>query len=154
LQHAILAGALSAIALVSPEVRAQQSAPQGFALGRFQPAPAGDSMFGVESPYTVGGERALHVMLLADYAHGPLIVRSASDGRTLGAIVRSQVLLHLDASLVLARRLTLNVDMPAAFQAGDAPSGPGYTFAQPTAVAFGDLRLGARVAILGDPADP
>ena len=47
--------------------------PAGLALDRFDPAPAGDRMFGVPSPYAAG-DLTPHVMLLVDYAHDPLVL--------------------------------------------------------------------------------
>ncbi|MEO7328173.1 MAG: porin, partial [Minicystis sp.] len=53
--------------------------PPSLALDRFDPAPAGDRMFGVESHF-VAGHLVPHVMLLGDYAHNPLVVSTRSTG--------------------------------------------------------------------------
>jgi hypothetical protein len=57
-------------ALFAAAVPARAQQPQGIALDRFEPAPAGDRMFGVPSPYAAG-DLTPHVMLLADYAQQP-----------------------------------------------------------------------------------
>ncbi len=51
-------------------------------------------------------------MRLGDYAHNPLVLRSTSDGENVGAVVSSQLFLHLNASLF--NRLDANVDVPVA----------------------------------------
>jgi outer membrane protein OmpA-like peptidoglycan-associated protein len=124
------------------------------ALDRFHPAPAGDRLFGVQSPY-VAGDFAAHAMLLADYAHNPLVLKTKEDERALGSIVEHQMLLHVNASLALWRRLLVNVDVPAALvQYGASPQGGGATFTSPDAVDFGDLRAGLRLRLYGDYDDP
>ena len=148
LQGAVLAAVLGATA--SPAL-AQTS---GLALDRFDPAPAGDRMFGVPSPYAAG-DLTPHLMLLADYAHNPLVIRTIPNNDTVGAVVQNQLYLNLDAGLSLWSRLFIDVDVPVAvYQNGDNPSGLGETFASPHSAEFGDLRLGARVRLFGDYFDP
>src|SRR5262245_8120650 len=96
----IAGGLLMAAALVASgralaqEDGAASSQTPGLALGRFNPAPAGDRFFGVPSPY-VAGDPALHVMLLGDYAHNPLVlVREGAEDTELGSVVSSQLFLH------------------------------------------------------------
>jgi outer membrane protein OmpA-like peptidoglycan-associated protein len=121
------------------------------ALDRFEPAPAGDRMFGVPSPYAAGAFTP-HVMLLGDYAHDPLIVHENGTSNSPGAVVSSQLYLNLDVGLALWNRLMLDVDVPVALaQGGDnPPAGTGQTFASPSGAQFGDLRLGARVRLFGE----
>jgi outer membrane protein OmpA-like peptidoglycan-associated protein len=128
-------------------------AQEGFALSRFEPSFAGDPLFGVASPH-VTGDRELHVMALLDYAHDPLVLRGVVSGKNLGSIVSDQVLFHLDATYALWHRLALNLDLPVTFQRGDKPSYGTLSFGQPSAAGLGDLRVGLRAAILGDPSDP
>src|SRR5688572_27957775 len=83
---------------------------QGFALGRLTPSPAGDRMFGIPSPYTAG-HLDVHVMLLGDYAHNPLVLvrkPGGADEERL-AIVSNQLILHLNGSLALFHKLTINL---------------------------------------------
>ncbi len=131
----------------------------GLALDRFDPAPAGDRMFGVQSPYSAG-ELTPHVMLLADYAHDPLVIKTTPANSDLGAVVQNQLYLHLNGGLSLWNRLFLNIDVPVAlYENGDSPVIPdgspgGETFASPSGAKFGDLRVGARVALFGEYFDP
>jgi outer membrane protein OmpA-like peptidoglycan-associated protein len=120
------------------------------ALDRFNPAPAGDRMFGVQSPF-VAGDPGLHVMLLGDYAHNPLVLKTVKDDNRVGSIVSSQLFLHLNATLALWNRLAINVDVPVALlQDGDSQSANGAAFTAPSKAQFGDLRAGARLRLLGD----
>ncbi|HKO50497.1 MAG TPA: OmpA family protein [Polyangiaceae bacterium] len=126
----------------------------GLALNRFDPAPAGDRMFGVPSPYAAG-HLTPHLMLLADYAHNPLKLRSVPSDTDQGAIVKHQLFLHLNAGIALWHRLNLDISVPlAVFQNGDNPSAGGERFSSPSSAQFGDLRFGARVRLLGEYHDP
>src|SRR3954471_6297537 len=78
--------------------------PPSLALDRFDPAPAGDRMFGVQSPYAAG-ELTPHVMLMDDSAHNPLVLIREPASASLGAIVKNQLFLHLDGGLSLWNRL-------------------------------------------------
>jgi outer membrane protein OmpA-like peptidoglycan-associated protein len=146
--------ALGACALGARSAHAQQ----GFSIARFSPSPAGDRFFSVPSPYAAGEPLIvgvpLHAALYVDYAHDPLVLRGATSGQHLGAIVSDQAIFHLDAAVAIAGRVTVDIDLPVAFQAGSAPSGNGYAFSAPPAAAVGDVRLGARFSILGKYFDP
>jgi len=138
---------LGAAMLAARPARAQGTS---LALDRFEPAPAGDRMFGVPSPYAAG-ELTPHVMLLADYAHNPLVL-VAPNNSTAGSVVGSQLYFNLDAGLALWNRLLVDVNVPVAlYQAGDSPTaGAGQSFSSPSSAQFGDLRLGARVTLWGE----
>jgi OOP family OmpA-OmpF porin len=117
----------------------------GFALEHFEPAPAGDAFFGVPSPYAAG-HWAPAAYLGFDYAHWPIRLRDQDV-----AVVSSQAFMRLDLSLALWERLLVTADMPFAVMiAGDDPGIAGVTFTSLEAPKRGDLRLGARVRILGD----
>ncbi|WP_437798276.1 OmpA family protein [Sorangium sp. So ce693] len=153
------AAALAAAAWAAP-ASAQEAGPaRGLALNRFSPAPAGDRMFGVPSPYAASpnqdGSATLHVMLLGDYAHNPLVLTRQGSDENLGAIVGHQLFLHLNSSLTLWDRLHVNVDLPlAVLQQGDSPAAEGLSFRSPSDVQLGDLRVGLRLRLLGDYFDP
>ncbi|AUX26816.1 porin [Sorangium cellulosum] len=151
-----IAAALAALAAAPAPARAQ-GAPQepgGMALSRFVPAPAGDRMFSVPSPFSPG-HLTPHVMLLADYASNPLVLRRERDDAELGAIVGDQLTFRLNASLPLWNRVSFDLDAPlTALQSGDSPSGGGQAFASPSGAELGDLRLGARVGLFGAYHDP
>lgn len=138
---------LSAVALAASTLAWTHAASaEGLALSRFDPAPAGDRFFGVQSPYAVGGTIP-HLMLLGDYASDPLVLREPNDQR-VGAVVGNQLLLHLNGSYALFDRLLFNVDVPVAVaQSGDSPRAG---FQSPSGADFGDVRVGVRYRILGD----
>jgi outer membrane protein OmpA-like peptidoglycan-associated protein len=116
-----------------------------FALERFHPAPAGDRFLGVPSPY-VAGDFALHAALVADYGYRPLVL--TAPPATASARVSHHAVLHADLTLSLSQRLLLNLDLPAlAIQAGE-------TTPALHAVDLGDVRLGARVRVLGENGTP
>jgi outer membrane protein OmpA-like peptidoglycan-associated protein len=130
------------------------SAQPAIALNRFDPAPAGDRFFGVQSPFAAG-KATPHLMLLGDYAHNPLVVRWKGSGDSAGEVVSSQLFLHVNASFALFNRLNLNVNLPVALlQDGSSSSIGGATFASPSGAQIGDLRLGARFRIFGEYDDP
>ena len=142
-------GAAVALGVLAPGAANAQSG-AGLALNRFDPAPAGDRMYGVESPY-VAGKMTPHVMLLGEYAHNPLVLRTTQSDTKLGSVVSGQLYLHLNGGIALWNRLYVHVDVPVAVaQTGDSPSGGTTTFSSPSGAQFGDLRLGARVRILGE----
>src|SRR5262249_20914847 len=89
------AAALSAALAVTPAARSQS-----LALDRFDPAPAGDRMLGVPSPF-VAGHLTPHAGLILEYAHDPLVLSTVKDGNDVGSIVTSQLFLHLNASFAL-----------------------------------------------------
>ncbi|WP_437335270.1 OmpA family protein [Sorangium sp. So ce296] len=152
---AALAAALCLLGAAAQAEAQEPARPEGFALDRFQPAPAGDRMFGVQSAYAAG-DASPHIMILGDYAQDPLVLRRLRGNEDIGdgKVVGSQLLLHLSASLSLWERLTVNVDLPLAFQSGDGGVASGAVLPQPATSALGDLRLGARATLFGDYFDP
>ncbi len=142
-----LAGALTACLAAPVPAHAQQVAE--VALDRFEPAPAGDRMFGVESPYAAG-DGVPHVMLLTDYAHDPYVLHHGPGFADVGAVVGDQMIVHLNASVAIRSRINLNFDVPAAMvQDGTSPTSATTTYASPRDAAFGDVRLGVRVNLYG-----
>ncbi|WP_438016558.1 OmpA family protein [Sorangium sp. So ce315] len=151
-----LATALAALAVAPAPAQAQDATvkPEGMALSRFVPAPAGDRMFSVPSPFAAG-HLTPHVMLMADYASNPLVLRREHDDAEIGAVVSDQLTFRLNASLPLWNLVSLSLDAPlTAVQSGESPNGGGQQFASPTGAELGDLRLGARVQLLGAYHDP
>jgi outer membrane protein OmpA-like peptidoglycan-associated protein len=151
-----LLGAVAGMAAATgaSEALAQEQAP--LALNRFHPAPAGDRMFGVQSPF-VAGEMTPHLMLLLDYAHNPLVLRRTADSSDIGAVVENQLFLHANATFALWNRLAINVDLPIALaQSGDNPDPAGTTlvFTSPSSAQLGDLRIGLRLRLVGEYFDP
>ena len=129
------------------------AAAEGFALSKFDPAPAGDPFFGVQSHYVWKDTRPSFV-LIGDYAHAPLVLRRR-DGDEVGKIVEDQLLLHANASIAVAQRVLFHVNIPfALINSGESPTAGTQTFASPSGVAVGDVRLGARLRIFGEFHDP
>ncbi|WP_437796324.1 OmpA family protein [Sorangium sp. So ce693] len=153
---AALAALVVALLLLPAPARAQDAPvnPGGMALSRFVPAPAGDRMFSVPSPFAAG-HLTPHVMLLADYASNPLVLRRERDGAEIGAVVSDQLTFRLGASLPLWNKVSFDLDAPlTAVQSGESPSGGGQQFPSPSGAALGDVRLGARVQLHGTYHDP
>ena len=125
----------------------------------FSPSFAGDRFLGVPSAHTPSGDGIrVHAGLFADYAHNPLVIRSA-DGSPLGcgedvcSVVEHQLFVHANATLSLFDMASINVDLPASvFQSGDGDS-LANGISSPDGSSLGDLRIGARVRLLGDPFD-
>jgi outer membrane protein OmpA-like peptidoglycan-associated protein len=144
-----LAGASADAAAQQPDLK---SAP--LALDRFYAAPAGDRMFGAQSPY-VAGELTPFAAIYADYAHNPLVLRTVNTRQDKGSIVADQMFLHLNASLAIKSRLLINLDFPIALaQGGSNPTGPAYSFTSPSSAEAGDIRAGLRFRLLGEYWDP
>jgi outer membrane protein OmpA-like peptidoglycan-associated protein len=141
----LLAAVAASVCLVAPA-----SADEGFALPKFQPSFAGDRLFGVQSP-AGGGEHSFFAMVLLDYAHDPLVLRDAATGKSFGAIVSDQVLVHIGLSYALWKAVAFDLDLPVAFQRGEQPMGPNGvpSFGPPSGTALADLRLGARALVVG-----
>lgn len=138
---------VAALALAPSVARADGS----IAVDRLHPAPAGDRMFGVPSPFAAD-DPAWHAMVLASYAHEPLVFRRKSDGESVGVVVSGQLFAHLNLTYAPLRRVSLNVDLPIAlYQAGDDPDVPGVgVIASPSGADVGDARFGARVRLFGE----
>src|ERR1700690_2167829 len=117
---------------------------QGFALDRFQPAPAGDRFFGVQGG-DPGGDLSPRLMLLGDYAYKPLVLYRASDNQAIGNVVSNQLIVHVAAGISLWDRLWVFANMPLAlYTNGESPSG----IPSPSGAAAGDLRAGIRLRLL------
>ncbi|HZF47465.1 MAG TPA: OmpA family protein [Polyangiaceae bacterium] len=148
----VISAALGAAIAASTAVAGAQEWPSGFALNRFQPSFAGDRMFGVPSPF-VAGKLTPHAMVLGEYAHNPLVLERGKE--VVGAVVRSQLFLHLNAGVALWNRVGLNLDVPiAVYQRGDPLTDGGAAIPTPSSAQMSDLRAGLRVSLYGQYADP
>src|SRR5688572_13845639 len=124
------------------------------ALNRFEPSFAGDRMFGVQSAFTPG-HPGFHVAVFGDYAHDPLVLRTKDGDEQVGGVVSRQFFLHLNGTLALFERFSLNVNAPlAVYQKGGDPETAGLAYESPDDAEFGDLRFGARVRLFGEYFDP
>jgi outer membrane protein OmpA-like peptidoglycan-associated protein len=160
----LIAGLASAVAAavvtVASVPAAAQTPTQALALDRFDPAPAGDRFFGVQSPFAAG-PLTPHVMIIADYAHDPLVLRRLSSNQDVGNVVTNQLFVHINGGLSLWNRLLINLDIPVeVFGNGgnpsDVPNGSAapLNFSSPSGAHFGDLRIGLRARLFGEYHDP
>ncbi|HLV20042.1 MAG TPA: OmpA family protein [Polyangiaceae bacterium] len=143
---------IAVLAFIASPASAQGT--DGFALNRFEPAPAGDRFFAVQGA-DPGGHLQPRLMLLGQYAYRPLVLYREGGDERVGSIVSDQLFLHAAASLSLWDRLLLSVDMPFALVTeGDSPSTGNVVVQSPSGAAAGDLRLGARVRFIGEARGP
>lgn len=139
-----------ALALLPLTAGAQSTTSGGFALDRFEPTPSGDEFVAVPSPFVTGHLR-IAARLVADYAHEPLVLRERERHVEYGTIVSRQLVLRAGASVALVDRLLLSLDVPfIPVNAGEAPADPANgRISSPDGAALGDVRLGARVRLVG-----
>lgn len=142
--------AMAAGLLASPRAAAQTA---GFAVDRFDPSERGSDWFALESLDLRGRVRPA-IGVVGDYAYRPLAIYNA-DGTVRSNLVAHQLFTHVGASLVLADRLRLAVNVPiAVFQSGDGGTLSGVSYGQPGSPRFGDVRLGADLRLAGEYGGP
>jgi outer membrane protein OmpA-like peptidoglycan-associated protein len=147
----LLAGLAAVAAVASWTLSAPAQTLPKFALDRFEPAPAGDRFFAVPSA-DAGAHGSVRLMLLGDYAYRPLVLYKNDGDDRVGSVVSDQLFLHAAISAGLWQRLVLSLNAPIALVTeGDSPASGGLRVSSPSGAAFGDVRLGARVRLLGEP---
>ncbi|EYF06517.1 OmpA family protein [Chondromyces apiculatus DSM 436] len=139
------AAAGAVVTLCGSKAAAQEST----ALDRFDPAPAGDAFFSVPSA-SVPGKLAPGAAALLSYARDPLSLRRQSDEGDELTWVSRQVVLHVLVSMELFERVKLDLDVPVTVEQGGTSGTLGtQTVTAPSGAQAGDLRVGGRVALLG-----
>jgi outer membrane protein OmpA-like peptidoglycan-associated protein len=125
----------------------------GFAVNQLDLSERGSEWFATDSLDLRGDVRPA-IGLVADWAYRPLVLND-DNGDFRRSIVRSQVVLHPGASLVLFDRLRLAIDVPIqAYADGHTVTLNGITVAGPAdKTSLGDLRLGATVRLFGEYGD-
>ncbi len=121
---------------------------EGFAAQNHDPSWAGDRFFATPEA-SVEGHLRPAAKLTFNYAYGALRVLDANTGEPLadGELVRNQLYLHLDASVALFDRVRVGLGLPfAAAQSGD---GAFIASGSVRSARLADMRLGARVNLLG-----
>ena len=114
----------------------------------FEPTPAGDRSFGVERA-RVRGHLLISGRAALDWARDPLVLMSAEQEPD--RVIASQLWLHNLVSLSLWHRLVIHADMPFVLQQQGGPVLDRSATAprQGEHAEVGDLRLGARVVLIG-----
>jgi outer membrane protein OmpA-like peptidoglycan-associated protein len=117
----------------------------------FQPN-AGNSYFSVRAAKLLR-DGQLQVFTFLNYADDPVVTVQRQDEREIvSRLVDNQSALDIGLAYGLKDRVELSAALPLAlFQNGDAPPGKLNDGAAVQGAALGDLRLGAKVRLLGDP---
>ena len=124
----------------------------GFALDRFEPSERGSDWFANESLDLRGSARPA-LGIVGDYAWKPLVFYDAS-GNEQAVIVRHQLFAHLGGGLVLFDRLRLAASVPIlAYDKGQSFIVGSTLLSNSNKAAFGDLRFGADLRLLGSYGD-
>jgi len=133
---------------------APPAAAQSYRTHRFDPAPAGDRLFGIQSPVTSGAaddDFQIHGGLVFDYAYNPVTLNSELGTEQRRSIVSDQAFLHIAASITFWDRVTVGFTAPTAlYQAGTSYFVDGDLYEAPEGPAFGDLRLNVKGSIYGE----
>ncbi|MCC6557119.1 MAG: thrombospondin type 3 repeat-containing protein [Polyangiaceae bacterium] len=148
--------ALAVAAAAAPAPSIAEEPPRGrFSAAAFEPAPAGDRFLRIETPELLG-HGAFDLLALTDIGINPFVVERPGEGgdQVPVAVVQSQVLFHLGAAVTLWDRWKLSLDMP--FGASTVANSVERPIQGETTGGWsaGDLRLGARFRVGGDPDDP
>jgi hypothetical protein len=149
-----LRAAAVALALLesAPALAQEEPVTGSIALDQFDPTPAGDVFFTVPAPYAIGDVVEPRAKVVVEGASQPL--RLVLDGQE-AAVVSSQMMLHLDASIAFVDRLMLDLLLPVALvQSGDSPTLGSVRAASPESAQLGDLRIGLRVRLYGEHDEP
>jgi len=148
-----VAGAALAVASILSFSGSARAQTQGFALSRFEPAERGSEWFVLDS-LDLRGHLRWNAGIVMDGAYRPLAIFDA-DGELRTELVRHQVFVHPGASLVLWDRVRFALSVPVVvYQDGEGGSINGVAYAAPETPAFGDIRLGGDVRLLGEHGDP
>jgi OmpA-OmpF porin, OOP family len=140
-----LAGAVSLLAAATGSQARAQSV-QGFADNRFEPAGAGSEWRTLESLRFDGHLRPA-LALVQNWAWKPLVAYDPQGSET-GALIRHQLISHLDAAVMLWDRARFDIGLPLALgQTGSATDIDGLTYAAPQGYGVGDLRVGGDVRV-------
>jgi len=141
-----VAGAVSLLAAASSGSQARAQSVQGFADNRFEPAGAGSDWRSLESLRFDGHLRPA-LALVQNWAWKPLVAYDPQGGET-GALIRQQLISHLDAAVMLWGRARFDLSLPLALgQTGSATDIDGLTYAAPQGTGVGDLRVGGDIRV-------
>jgi outer membrane protein OmpA-like peptidoglycan-associated protein len=137
--------ALVTVALAPPKARAQTA---GFSINRFDVSERGSDWF-VGDSLDLRGNARPSIGFVLDYANKPLVLYS-EEGVERAVIVKDQFYGHFGASLVIAERLRLALNVPVAFVSnGQSAAWLDRTIAAESGTALGDIRVGADLRLVG-----
>ncbi len=137
-----------------PSVASAQTV-TGWALDRYEPTTIGDVFFMAEHPW-YSSTRTFSVGLIGDYAVNPLVLRQEFMGAggttttTTTNVISGQLQAHLGVAVSFLDRIGIGLSLPLSLsQSGDGSPAGTTAIAPASGVAVGDLRIGARVRLVG-----
>lgn len=143
---------LASLLFVAVSLSSASADAQSFRLNRFRAVERPDDGFAVRRVGTFE-HLSLSGLVTADYAHDPLVLESEVDREERARVVRHELTLSLDAALALYDRALVFAKLDV------IPVLKGPRLAEDIALAraagggVGDLSLGARVRLFGEPDD-
>lgn len=125
-------------------------------LNQFDPTPAGDTFFSIPSPFANGEIVEPRAKITIEGASDPLrLLYGDGDDAEIGAVVSSQLFMHINASAGIVDRALVSVLLPIALrQSGDSPTAEGLQATSPDSAQLGDLRIGLRIRLFGEYDEP
>jgi outer membrane protein OmpA-like peptidoglycan-associated protein len=121
---------------------------EGIALNRFDPSERGGRWFAADS-LSVASDRPWAIGAVLDVAHEPLVALD-ENGRKVAVPVKDQFFTHLGASVTLAERVRVALNLPLLIASRTSAFESGSTALTPSdGAALGDLRLAGDVRLLG-----
>ena len=117
----------------------------GFAVDRFEPAAPGSSFLSVDSLDYEGHLRPA-ARLTSAWAWKPLVVYDGQSNE-VAALVRQELVEHVQGAVVLWNRARLDLDLPVPLASGTSTAVGDQVYGAPGGTAIGDLRLGASVRL-------
>jgi OOP family OmpA-OmpF porin len=152
------ARSLSVLIALGASAAASRSDAQitGWALDRFEPAPAGDAFFTTTHPRSSRDSAgSIHVGLMLDYGLRPLVFTNSAPpagGDPTTGVLDHMLVLRAQASAEVFRRVGLDMDLPFAVPVGGGSSLVPLIVQGGVrdGLAVGDPRFGLRLRIAGE----
>ncbi|HEX4354189.1 MAG TPA: hypothetical protein VHZ95_14770, partial [Polyangiales bacterium] len=136
------------VGLYLPPLTAAQTSTRGFAIERFDVSERGSDWFVGDSLDLRGSARPA-IGFVIDYARKPLVLYNDQGGER-AVLIKDQTYAHIGASLVLADRLRIALNVPVALESrGTSVPYLDTTLAAQSGAALGDIRLGADLRLFG-----
>jgi len=137
--------ALGTVAIAPTRAQAQT---EGFSINRFDVSERGSDWF-VGDSLDLRGKARPSIGFVLDYANKPLVLYT-EEGVERAVIVKDQFYGHIGASLVIAERLRLAVNVPVALSTrGQSADYLDRTIAANSGTVLGDIRIGADLRLVG-----